>query len=188
MSLLNPNTSELSSPTPTTDSSLLKRIEPESSLKTGFKLLRQSIYSNGSFDKMYSDEDLSTVFRFGFFLFSAILARGLLRLCTLSGSQTSGMVKFLNYVITMLVYILNVFYFVFVLYCLMTFLNLSSDALFRFPYGVVMVTCYTIIGCIEFCEKALFVVLVILSIPYYIAQITSDPKDFFIKFGISEVR
>lgn len=185
ISLTNSNGSELSSPTPTTESALIKRLSPDSSLKSGMKQLRQSL--GFSSNNVSSDEDIIVVFRFGLLLFSAIFVRGLLRICEISGSSESAMIKFLGFIIKMLTYGLNIFYLIYVAFCLMTFINLSNDALFKYPYGVVMLAFYTLIGCIDLCEKLLFVILVILSIPYYISQITSDPKDFFLKFGISQV-
>jgi hypothetical protein len=185
MSLPNSNGSELYSPQPSTESALIRRVIPSSTVITKFKQLRQSMGFKGS---EFSDEDLVVVFRFGILLFTAILVRGLIRLCEMAGSNRSGISKFLNFLISVLIYILNVFYIVYILFCFLTFLNLSSDALFKYPYGVVMLTFYTVIGLVDLCEKILFFILIVLSIPYYISLITTDSKDFFLKFGISEVR
>lgn len=149
---------------------------------------RKSIISSFLFN---NDKDYIQLFftiKLGLFLFLLILGRGLLKLCVYGNqNENSTLIKFFGYFINVLNFGFNTFYIVFVVLCLMTFINLPENSIFDNSYSTVLLGFYTIIGVIDLLEKFIFVIVLIFSIPYYVSLITTNSKEFFIKYGTSEV-
>ena len=73
------------------------------------------------------------------------------------------------------------------MYAFVSFLNLPDNSLMVNTFSTIVLGLYAIIGMIDLSETFVFYSLILLSIPYYISTICNESKDFFYKYGISEV-
>mmetsp|Transcript_37084 Transcript_37084/g.38448 ORF Transcript_37084/g.38448 Transcript_37084/m.38448 type:complete len:295 (+) Transcript_37084:1-885(+) len=158
--------------------------------KDSFKNFLSRLFELSSSPEEASSDDTRAMFvliRFSLLLFSAFLVRGCLKLCLYNiRNEESTTHKFLSLIIEVFNYAFNMFYYVFVVFCVFTFLGLNDTCLFQETYTTILIAFYTIIGCCDTGERILFSITVILSLPVYISAITSDSKDFFLKYGVSE--
>lgn len=135
-------------------------------------------------------ESIDLVFKYSLILYSIFILRGFIRLYLFSkrNYQENFGFKLFNFCEETLSYVLNIFYFSFVLYCLITFLNLNDNSIFELPFCTILLAFYTIIGCIDIIDTLLLMIIIFCSVFYFVDSILNDSKNFFEEHGISDVR